>query len=300
MRVSAPTPPDQVSPKNSGRDRIIFGLAAFLITLLAIWVGFPLLAPVYLLLSCIALYEYSALLKLRGISIQLRSLWLAAALTVPASLPTKVLGVNPPIEGLSWRVLLLALFVIYVITLKLFWPKKYSLNNVVATIFGYLYIPWLFAFVLTLRYTPDGILGLWSLTIPMLAVIGADTGGFLFGTLFGRRKLIPRISPKKTVEGALGGLGLAIICIVCSLAILQMLSNPNPYIGWGDGIVMGLLAATGAQLGDLIESLFKRWAGVKDAGVLLPGHGGVLDRIDSVIVAIPTAYFFLTLFVVGK
>ena len=74
----------------------------------------------------------------------------------------------------------------------------------------------------------------------------------------------------------------------------------GPDIGWGDGIALGLLAATGAQIGDLIESLFKRWVGVKDAGVLLPGHGGVLDRIDSVIVAMPTAYLFLALFIVVK
>ena len=298
MRVPAATPPDRISPNAFGRDRILFGLAAFLIALLAIWVGFPLLAPIYLLLSCVGLYEYSRLLKLRGISIQLRSLWLVTALTVPASLPAQILGGHSPIEGLSWRILLLILFVIYVIILKLINPKKYSLSNVVATVLGYVYIPWLFSFVITLRYYPDNILGLWSLAIPILAVIGADTGGLFFGALFGRRKLIPRISPKKPIEGALGGLVLATIGVVCILALLHKVSGPD--IGWGDGIALGLLAATGAQIGDLIESLFKRWVGVKDAGVLLPGHGGVLDRIDSVIVAMPTAYLFLALFIVVK
>tara|TARA_Y100001960_G_C14577101_1_gene778818 strand:- start:65 stop:874 length:810 start_codon:yes stop_codon:yes gene_type:complete len=268
------------------------------IALLAIWLGFPLLAPIYLLLSCVGLYEYSRLLKLRGISIQLRSLWLVTALTVPASLPAQVLGSNPPIEGLNWRILLLILFVAYVIILRLINSQKYSFRTVVATILGYIYIPWLFSFVITLRYSPDHILGLWYLAIPMLAVIGADTGGLFFGVLLGRRKLVPRISPKKTIEGALGGLILATIGVVFIIALSHKVSGP--YIGWGGGIALGLLAATGAQLGDLIESLFKRWVGVKDAGVLLPGHGGVLDRIDSVIVAMPTAYLFLTIFLVDK
>ena len=121
----------------------MFGLLAFLITLVVLWLGLPLLAPAYLLLCGVALYEYSAMLKLRGIPVRLRSLWVAAALTLPASLPVSYPGMRPLIEGVSWREALLGLFIFYVVTLEIIQPNRNSLNSLVFTLFGYLYIPWL-------------------------------------------------------------------------------------------------------------------------------------------------------------
>ena len=258
-----------------------------------LWIGLPLLAPVYLLLCGIALYEYSAMLRLRGITVRLRSLWVAAALTLPASLPASYLGMRP--LGTDWREALLGLFIFYLVGTEVLRPNSNSFNSLVFTLFGYLYIPWLFSFVITLRYTPDGVLGLWYLTLPMLAVIGADVGGFTFGTLFGRHKLAPHISPKKTVEGAVGGMVLAIAGVVSIIVALE--TWQGVHIDWVKGIVLGVLAAVAAQLGDLFESLFKRWAGVKDTGVFLPGQGGVLDRIDGILIAVPVAYLFVILVV---
>ena len=258
-----------------------------------LWIGLPLLAPVYLLLCGIALYEYSTMLRLRGITVRLRSLWVAAALTLPASLPASYLGMRP--LGMDWREALLGLFIFYLVGTEVLRPNSNSFNSLVFTLFGYLYIPWLFSFVITLRYTPDGVLGLWYLTLPMLAVIGADVGGFTFGTLFGRHKLAPHISPKKTVEGAVGGMVLAIAGVVSIIVALE--TWQGVHIDWIKGIVLGVLAAAAAQLGDLFESLFKRWAGVKDTGVFLPGQGGVLDRIDGILIAVPVAYLFVILVV---
>ncbi|MBW7915330.1 MAG: phosphatidate cytidylyltransferase [Trueperaceae bacterium] len=273
--------------------RVVSALLAFLVTLLVLWVGLPLLAPTYLILTLVAIQEYTALMNLRGIPIRKRSLWVAAVLTLPASLPISYPGMQPLIAGVSWREALIGLFALYLVALELANPNRNSLQAVVFSFFGYLYIPWLFGFVITLRYTPDGVLGLWYLTLPALAVVATDVGAYTFGTLFGKRKLAPAISPNKSVEGSVGGLVLAAAVVGAALVFLE--HRTGVHVNVYDGLLFSLLVSSAAQLGDLFESLMKRWAGVKDAGVFLPGHGGVLDRIDSALVAFPITYFFVTL-----
>jgi phosphatidate cytidylyltransferase len=273
--------------------RVLSALAAFIVAVVVMWVGLPLLAPVYYFLCVVALQEYSALVNLRGIPIRKRSLWVATLLTLPASLPATYPGMQPLFEGISWRELTLGLFVIYLITLEVIKPNEHSMNAVIYTLFGYLYIPWLLGYTITLRYTPDGVLGLWYLVLPMLAVIASDVGAYVVGSLFGKRKLAPQISPNKTLEGAFGGLGLAVFVVTLTSYGLDRWFNIKVDIY--DGILFAVLVASAAQLGDLFESLFKRWSGVKDSGDFLPGHGGVLDRIDSALFAIPVTYYFVTL-----
>ncbi len=273
--------------------RVVSALVAFVVTLLVLWVGLPLLAPTYLILTLVAIQEYTALMNRRGIPIRKRSLWVAAVLTLPASLPISYPGMQPLVAGVSWREALIGLFALYLVALELANPNRNSLQAVVFSFFGYLYIPWLFGYVITLRYTPDGVLGLWYLTLPALAVVATDVGAYTFGTLFGKRKLAPGISPNKSVEGSVGGLVLAAAVVGGALVFLEQ--RTGVHVDVYDGLLFSLLVSSAAQLGDLFESLMKRWAGVKDAGVFLPGHGGVLDRIDSALVAFPVTYFFVTL-----
>lgn len=261
--------------------------------MVTIWVGLPLLAPVYLLLTLVALREYSYMMNLRGIPIRKRSLYVAGILTLPASLPVSYPGMQQLFAGVSWREALIGLFVVYLMGLEIANPNRNSLNAVVFTLFGYLYIPWLLGFVITLRYTPDGVTGLWYLTLPLLAVVATDVGAYTFGSLFGRRKLAPKLSPNKTVEGSIGGLLLAAVMVFALLFLLERFAGLKVPVY--DALLFSLLVSSAAQLGDLFESLLKRWAGVKDAGVFMPGHGGVLDRIDSLLVAIPVTYFFFTM-----
>jgi phosphatidate cytidylyltransferase len=273
--------------------RVLSALVAFIAAVVVMWVGLPLLAPVYYFLCFVALQEYSALMNLRGIPIRKRSLWVATILTLPASLPATYPGMQPLFEGISWRELTLGLFVIYLITLDIIRPNQHSMNAIIYTLFGYIYIPWLLGYTITLRYTPDGVLGLWYLVLPMLAVIASDVGAYVVGSLFGKRKLAPQISPNKTLEGAFGGLALATLTVTLTSYILEQWLQTRVDIY--DGILFAILVASAAQLGDLFESLLKRWAGVKDAGTFMPGHGGVLDRIDSALFAIPMTYYFVTL-----
>jgi phosphatidate cytidylyltransferase len=273
--------------------RVLSALVAFAIAVVVMWAGLPLLAPVYYFLCVVALQEYSSLVNLRGIPIRKRSLWVATLLTLPASLPVTYPGMQSLVAGVSWRELTLGLFVIYLITLEVIKPNQNSMNAIIYTLFGYIYIPYLMGFAISLRYTPDGNLGLWYLVLPMLAVIASDVGAYTVGSLFGKRKLAPQISPNKTLEGAFGGLGLAIFVVTLTSFALDRWGNIKVDIY--DGILFAVLVASAAQLGDLFESLFKRWSGVKDSGTFMPGHGGVLDRIDSALFAIPVTYYFVTL-----
>ncbi|HEY8486196.1 MAG TPA: phosphatidate cytidylyltransferase [Limnochordales bacterium] len=123
----------------------------------------------------------------------------------------------------------------------------------------------------------------------LMALVGTwatDMGAYLVGRALGRRRLVPRISPSKTVEGAVGGL-------FCGVGSVVLLGRVGFGMSWWVLAALGLVTAVAAQLGDLAESALKRDANVKDSGWLLPGHGGILDRMDSVLVAGPAAYLFL-------
>lgn len=131
------------------------------------------------------------------------------------------------------------------------------------------------------HYDLDHFTGAWWLLFVMLLVWGADSGAYMFGRLFGRRKLAPKVSPGKTWEGFIGGL-------CCSAVIAWGFSRLAPLTVSSETLIICAVIATLASvLGDLTESMFKREAGIKDSGQLIPGHGGILDRIDSLTAAVP-------------
>jgi phosphatidate cytidylyltransferase len=134
--------------------------------------------------------------------------------------------------------------------------------------------------------------GLWVFANPALMAIlplwGGDTAAMLIGRAFGKHRLAPSISPNKTVEGSVANV---FACVLVSMALAAWIGY-----NWWTGAICGLLAGVFGQLGDLFESYLKRQAGVKDSGSILPGHGGLLDRIDSVLFTAPFTYAVLTLF----
>jgi len=148
-----------------------------------------------------------------------------------------------------------------------------------ASVFAVLYIPVLASFTVLILDEPRG-------RLLLLAVVGlsvaSDTGGFVAGVLFGKHKMAPAISPKKTWEGLGGSFGLAMAVGAVAFGLLR--SNP-----W-EGLLLGALAVGTSTLGDLAESLLKRDLNLKDMGTLLPGHGGVLDRVDSILFTLPVLY----------
>jgi phosphatidate cytidylyltransferase len=132
--------------------------------------------------------------------------------------------------------------------------------------------------------------GAWRMLLLLAIVMGADTAAFFVGSALGRRKLAPAISPGKTVEGLVGGLvGGVLGALAVRWAGLRSLPIDH-------GVWLGLAAAALGTAGDLAESLVKRWAGVKDSGALFPGHGGMLDRLDSLLFAAPVLYYYFVFF----
>ncbi len=141
---------------------------------------------------------------------------------------------------------------------------------------------------LALRLTPGGVL----LVMPLVITWASDIGAYFSGRAIGGRKLIPSVSPGKTVAGAVGGLvGSMLVSLLFARTVLAPVANLG-FSPWG-ALLFGLLISVAAQVGDLFESLVKREGGVKDSSRVLPGHGGILDRFDSLIFVMPVAYLLL-------
>jgi phosphatidate cytidylyltransferase len=158
-----------------------------------------------------------------------------------------------------------------------------GLSDWLVTVGGILYVGWLGSYLVPLRQLDED--GQWVF-LAVFAAFANDTGAYFVGMALGHTPLAPRISPGKTVEGSLGGL-------VCGVAAVPLLSYALGLdIDAGPLIPLAILVPVAAQLGDLAESLLKRSAGVKDAGVLVPGHGGVLDRLDSLLFVVPMVYYY--------
>lgn len=165
-----------------------------------------------------------------------------------------------------------------------------AIPDILASVFAAVYIPFMASFVVHMAAAPQD--GHWRVVTFVLVVIASDTGAFFAGVTLGRHKMAPVVSPNKSWEGLAGGVALA--AAVGILATIYLLDS-----AWWIGLVIGIAGAVTAVLGDLTESLIKRDLGVKDMGNLLPGHGGVLDRVDSILVAAP-AVFAAMVFLIPK
>lgn len=165
--------------------------------------------------------------------------------------------------------------------------NRTSIDRAAALLFGVLYIGTGFHFMAVSRWSDDGLFITFLLFV---CIWLTDAGAYFVGSRFGRRKLIPAISPNKTVEGALGGLLFAIVG-----ALLFPVLLPES-LTWGQALLLGVTVGGLAQIGDLIQSAYKRFYGVKDSGRLLPGHGGILDRCDSWLIVFPFIWLFLDFF----
>ena len=147
---------------------------------------------------------------------------------------------------------------------------------------GLLYLPLLLGHLIPLRMLPAGREWIF---LTLMVIMGCDSFAYFVGSKFGKRKLYPAVSPNKSVEGGLGGLFGSVLAVLIARATFL------PTIGIADGILIGLLLGVAGQLGDLFESLLKRACKVKDSGNMIPGHGGILDRLDSLLFAFPLVYY---------
>jgi phosphatidate cytidylyltransferase len=186
-----------------------------------------------------------------------------------------------------------------------------ALVSISGTFFGVFYVGWLLSHAVVLRNFHAAIVahhgpaaaerlgvvpetGIFLMLFCLTAVVLCDAGAYFAGRRFGRRKLAPRISPSKSVEGAIGGLAAGTLGALAAKAIFDLfwpgLSAP---LGWRAAAAMGFVVSVAGMIGDLVESLLKRDAHAKDSGQLLPGMGGIMDRIDSPLLGIPVMYYLM-------
>jgi phosphatidate cytidylyltransferase len=195
--------------------------------------------------------------------------------------------------------LLLTLTLLLIMIFELFRKDiAHPLNHIAITVMGVLYVGWLGSHLILLRELPRlagaaDALGARAVILVAAVTWAGDTGAYLVGVAWGRRRLLPRVSPGKTVEGAIGGLVAATAAGGAGAATFA------PFLTPVAGALLGAVLGLFGLLGDLVESLLKRDVGIKDsdAAVLIPGHGGILDRFDSLLFTAPLAYYYLRAFV---
>lgn len=282
---------ENTSPKpKKDKKRVITGVITSLISIGAIVLGSLPLYVLLLIIITLCSREFVKILRHKGfhpsLSIILFSAVVFATLTffhrfdmVPSMLTLTIMA--------SFLVVL-------------FRGRQPYIVNVATTTLGALYCGWLPCHLLLIRQIGQTRVGAFQFSSPeglgllmfgFLAVAMTDVGAYYFGVKFGKRKLAEIVSPKKTIEGAIGG-GICAILISIFGIFYTKLSLCQAILG-------GLVITLSAQLGDLSESLIKRDAGVKDSSDILPGHGGMLDRFDGYIFAIPVAYYYFMHFTQG-
>ncbi|WP_298889436.1 phosphatidate cytidylyltransferase [Porphyromonas vaginalis] len=184
------------------------------------------------------------------------------------------------------------LYLLYVVCRSTFLPHQAMLPSLGNSVIGQLYIAVPLALTIRLTLVVDPFTsmtqynGLLLLAIFIFIWVN-DTGAYLVGSRWGKRRLAPNISPKKSVEGSIGGL----LLVLLSAVVLRLLLFPE--LSWLSILLIAAVVAIFGTIGDLFESSLKRQAGVKDSGKLIPGHGGILDRIDSLLLAVPAVYLLL-------
>jgi phosphatidate cytidylyltransferase len=183
--------------------------------------------------------------------------------------------------------LALALTVVACLVWRLAEPPTGMLRDLAAAAFTAAYVPFLAGFAVLLAVPPDGPR---RVTVFVTTVVCSDVGGYAAGVLFGKHPMAPSVSPKKSWEGLAGS---TLACAVGGAVLFATLLDTSPLLG----AVFGLAVVVSATLGDLGESMVKRDIGIKDMGTLLPGHGGLMDRLDSLLPTAPVAWLLLTLFV---
>jgi phosphatidate cytidylyltransferase len=240
------------------------------------------------MLLVVACWEFYSLMEAKGVN------------------PSKKVGVTAVMllsftvtwSGTEHLGLFLAMFVIAITVRELMRAAKLPIYDIATTVFGVVYVGWLLLHLLLLRelpreqFLPDAAGSHFFLYAFFLAW-ASDTGAYFFGMAFGRHKLFPRVSPSKSIEGAIGGYACTIGAAFWGRAWFVRDESGEPYLTAVQTLVLALLVGVANQLGDLVESLLKRDAKVKDTAMTIPGHGGILDRFDSVMFAAPVLYYFL-------
>ena len=273
--------------------RTLFAVVAIPIVLGVIWVGDAALAALLAIAAALAAWEFFRLAE-RGEYAPLGAIGIGVAAVLPLVAHAQRRGVVTP--SVTWAVL--AVLAMLAVALVARGPARRPIGAVAVTVLGVVYTGGLLSYAYILRYhrftnyALGAEAGAVLLLLPVLLTWTSDTGGYFVGRSFGRHKLLPSVSPGKTIEGAVGAL---VLCAIVAWVYMRYVLVPYAQLALTpvSAALFGIGVSVAVQIGDLVESLMKREVAVKDSSHLVPGHGGVLDRLDGMLFALPVAYWLL-------
>ncbi len=276
------------------KTRIISGAAALALLAAVMLLGARAIGLAVFALALVGVYEYNNAVKSGGYK-PVRALGYISCLPLlyPAltgkSLSDLLAG--GPLSLTGYISLSLFILVVIVFCLMIFSDGKYNLADLSVTLFGILYVPFLISFVTLTRNLENGYLYIWLI---FMGGWVTDTFAYFSGVTLGRTKILPKVSPKKSLEGSIGGvIGCSAAMTVFGALLGDLLGGVPLY----HFIILGVLCGIISQVGDWAASAIKRFVNIKDYGKIMPGHGGVLDRIDSILFVAPAVYFYICLFI---
>ncbi|MFH2220377.1 MAG: phosphatidate cytidylyltransferase [Pseudomonadota bacterium] len=241
--------------------------------------GKPAFAAFICIVCILALWEYHRIASVNTRSASAFALQLLACITGPAV----ILAAYGGAFGIILILFSLNLILSALITLVRFTPDDPAAEAMTKQILGMVYVPLSLSFLVAIRNGTDGVIWIFFL---LVVIFAGDIGAYYVGTLLGRHKLAPSISPGKTIEGSAGGIAANIGAGTLFTSLFL------PALPWGVSMIFFVVLGVAGQAGDLFESKLKRAGNIKDSGGILPGHGGILDRIDALLFAAPLAYVF--------
>ncbi len=269
--------------------RTLFAVIAAPLGILIVYLGGAPLAAMLGLIAALGAWEIQRMATANGVEPLM-----PVGIVVAGLIPIAVHGYRLGVFHLSLTVGVVLFLILFGSAIWLRGPARRPINSVALTALGALY-PGTIAYIYTLRhheYTITSAAGTALVAMPIILTWATDTGAYFVGKTIGRHKLIPSVSPGKSVEGAVGGLVLTlVVSVLYAMFILRPYADLHMTLA--GALLFGLVVSLTAQIGDLVASLMKRDAGVKDSSKILPGHGGIVDRFDSLFFVMPVAYLLL-------
>lgn len=256
------------------KTRLLSGILLVVIALITVITGGNVLFATLFLISMIGVYELYRVFEIEHKAVGICGFLFAAGyyglLYAKPLLP----------DTTDWFMLLFMAFVICLMAVLVFSYPKYRTEQMLAAFFGVFYVAVMLSYIYQTRILPGGVFQVW---LVFICAWGCDTCAYCVGMLIGKHKMAPVLSPKKSVEGAVGGVAGAAL-----LGVIYAAATQGPMLEYAVICAIGALIS---MVGDLAASAIKRNQGIKDYGKLIPGHGGILDRFDSVIFTAPVIYF---------
>jgi len=292
------TEPNAVTPRSVFIVRFITTIVLWSVALVIAFSGYELaFYALICMFGLIALWEFYGMLDNRGLpNFKVTGMICGAVMLVGSFYYFAKMG---PARSYDFETAVLLFFLLTVFARQMFARLRHDepLQTMAYTLFGLLYVLWLFNFITKIVYvmprsSSGAVTGQFYVLYLIAVTKFSDMGAYLTGSVIGRHLMIPHISAKKTWEGFFGAL---VFALLCSLALFKLMPGHLSVLTWTHATILGLLLGFAAVIGDLAESIIKRSTGVKDSGNLLPGIGGALDLLDSLLFTAPLLFFYLRL-----